>query len=151
MELSTLLHKDLIWLKCPGQNKLDLAFGLLDRITSHFGLEARKDEIRSLIVERENQGGTTLPSALAIPHARIPQFDGMMIGVAVPETPFHDNDQEVKMVALLLTSEENPQYYLSSLAAFAKLSMRETVFESLLTAATTDDFFHHFSAQGFRG
>lgn len=150
MKLSSLLNEDLIFLNASLSSKEQAISFLLGQSAKKFHFSAREKEIHSLVLAREALGGTTFPSSLAVPHARIPDFDDIIIAVALPKVPFHEGNVSVRMVTLLLTSESNPAVYLNTLSSFAKMSMNRELFELLLKPRSAREFIEIVDKQNYR-
>ena len=100
-----------------------------------------KDNVIKAVLDREALGGTVYPSGLAVPHARIPGFGDLIIGVCTPEKPFMKNDIEVRCVVIIITSLEVSNTYVQTLAALIRISADKTRFTSLCAAEDPDNFF----------
>ena len=140
MTLESLLNPHLIFLKTPLRSKEEAIHFLLERVVHYHRLQARRDELERLLQEREMLGGTTFPSKLCVPHARIPNFADMIVAVAVPTKGFLAEGMEVRLVVLLLTSEDNPKIYLNTLSSVAKISMKKDLMTALLTCRSPQAF-----------
>jgi mannitol/fructose-specific phosphotransferase system IIA component (Ntr-type) len=147
MTLESLLTPSLIFLGVPLTNKDQAIRFLLSRVVKRFSVGKRLEEFEKLIEERERLGGTTFPSRLFVPHARIPNFDDMIVALAVPREGFLSDGYEVRLVVLLLTSDAKPTIYLNTLSSFAKISMKKGVFEALLASKTPREVIRIVAAQ----
>ncbi len=140
MTLESLLNPHLIFLQTPLRSKEEAIHFLLEQVIRYHRLQGRRDELERLLQERETLGGTTFPSKLCVPHARIPQFADMIVAVAVPTKSFLAEGMEVRLVVLLLTSEDNPKIYLNTLSSVAKISMKKEVMAALLACRSPQAF-----------
>ncbi|GHV80094.1 hypothetical protein AGMMS49944_18850 [Spirochaetia bacterium] len=124
MKLSSLIHPDLVLLKRPGRTRdelLDEMIRELYRPGKRFPIPEKT--LRDVIADRENLGGTLLPSGLAIPHARLEDFDDFIIVIGIPTSPIQaEGEPATHMMALMLTSLSASTQYLNTLAALAKIS-----------------------------
>lgn len=95
-----------------------------------------RDEALSRVREREALGGTLLPTGVAIPHARLEEFEDLVIVPVVPRTAIGggENATPIRMVWLLLTSKTGSSLYLNALAAIAAIAKNEDFLASLLRA-----------------
>ncbi len=150
MTLQNLLNPHLIFLQAPLRSKEDAIKFLLDHVVRYYQLTERREEFARLIQERETLGGTTFPSKLCVPHARIPQFSDMIVAIAVPQKSFLAEGMEVKLVVLLLTSEDNPKLYLNTLSSVAKLSMKKELMAALLNCRSPKAFIRLVAEQNFQ-
>ncbi|NNM67137.1 MAG: PTS transporter subunit EIIA [Spirochaetales bacterium] len=147
MTLESLLTPSLIFLGVPLSNKEQAIRFLLSQVVKRFGLGKNFEEFQKLVEERERLGGTTFPSRLFVPHARIPNFDDMIVALAVPREGFLSDGYEVRLVVLLLTSDSKPTIYLNTLSSFAKISMKKGVFEALLACKRPREVLRIVAAQ----
>ncbi len=78
-------------------------------------------EVEKAVLERQALGGTTFPTGIAVPHARLSNFSDLLIGVCVPPIPLESEGQQVRMVVLMLTSKTDTTLYLNALGTFLKV------------------------------
>ncbi|GAB4222275.1 MAG: hypothetical protein Kow009_13990 [Spirochaetales bacterium] len=97
-------------------------------------------EVEKAVLERQALGGTTFPTGIAVPHARLAGFSDLLIGVCVPSTPLEVEGQQVRMVILMLTSKTESTLYLNALGAFLKLSQDASLFDALCRSGTASAF-----------
>ncbi len=140
MKLSSFLNEDLIIIHAQGDTKQELIEQLIGRVVSAFPSSLPVDVVRKSVGGRESLGGTTLPSGIAIPHARFDHFDDLIIAIAVPQKPFSDSGVDVSMVVLILTASNKPALYLNCLSAFARLSQDRVLWPKLLGARSSKEF-----------
>jgi PTS system nitrogen regulatory IIA component len=142
MKLSSLLNSGLVLLKRSCKTKDELIDELIQEIyRTRQNISISEKTVRSVITDRENLGGTLLPTGLAIPHARLPGFDDFIIAVGIPAEPIQTIgvDTPIRMMVLMLTSQGASTQYLNTLAAFGKIS-QGTVFSKLCGAVTPHRF-----------
>ena len=142
MTLSELLNKELVLPKIDCSSKDELIDTLVGRIYQEnpaFSIP-QKDVLNSIAI-REQIGGTLLPSGLSIPHARLKNYDGFIIALGTPKEALYCGEQQIRMMALMITSQSGIPWYLSALAAISKISRNSEYFSHLCAADTTDDFF----------
>ncbi|MDX9800363.1 MAG: CBS domain-containing protein [Spirochaetia bacterium] len=140
MKLSSLLRPDYILINSPARNKDDAITEILDNFRKHYKFNIENDYIEKTIKEREELGGTTFDSGIAIPHARLDNFDDILIGILVPEESFMDGKREVKSVVLILTSKTVSNIYLNTLASLIKISRDRNFYEELLLSQNGELF-----------
>lgn len=140
MKLSSLLDPDFIIAGKETGSKEEAINAILERFKDNYKFNIGIDYISSSIKERELLGGTTFPSGIAIPHARLDNFDDTLIGVLIPKTPVPDGNVGLSMVVLILTSKTVSNVYLNTLAALVKLSRDKEKFSYLTGAADSNDF-----------
>jgi len=141
MTLSELLDSKLILLKTPCESKDELIATLVERIYAA-GREvplAQKD-VLNIISMREKIGGTLLPSGLSIPHARLQNFEGFVLALATPAAPLFFESSQIRMMALMITSQSGAPWYLSVLAALTRISKNQEYFSRLCGADNPENF-----------
>jgi PTS system nitrogen regulatory IIA component len=143
MKLSSLINPELVLLKRPCKTRDELLDELI-RELYHGGQKVSIPEniLRGAITDRENLGGTLLPTGLAIPHARLDGFDDFILAVGIPASPIQGTAQgepPVRMMVLMLTSMSSSTQYLNTLASLAKIS-QGPLFSTLCGAANQNAF-----------
>ena len=105
MKLSSLLRPDYIIINSPARNKEEAIAEILVNFKKYYKFNIEQDYIERTIREREELGGTTFDTGIAIPHARLDNFDDILIGILLPQKSFMDGKREVRTVVLILTSK----------------------------------------------
>lgn len=141
MTLPELLDSKLVLPKIFCGSKDELIRKLADRVYAANGeFPFPQEDVLKIIYTREKIGGTLLPSGLAIPHARLKDFSGFLLALATPAEPIFDNGQQIRMMALMITSQTGAPWYLSTLAALTKISRKEEYFSRLCGAQDPENF-----------
>ncbi|MDR3341671.1 MAG: CBS domain-containing protein [Treponema sp.] len=141
MKLSSLLIPELVLLKKPGKTKEVLLDELIRSLyRTRQPIPVPEAEVRRAVLDREQLGETVFESGLAIPHARLPQFNDFFIVIGVPEVPVVYEHIPIRMMILMLTSQSGSTVYLNALAAFVKLSQDTELFARLCSVAEPQDF-----------
>ncbi|MDR0513237.1 MAG: PTS sugar transporter subunit IIA [Treponema sp.] len=141
MTLVELIKPDLVFTKAADTTKEDLIGKMVEGVyNAGLELPVSRQSLLETIDTREQIGGTLLPSGLAIPHARIKGYEGFVFAVATPANPLYQAGQEIRLVALMVTSQSGGPWYLETLAALAKISRDEEYFTRLLAAQTPENF-----------
>jgi len=143
MTLSELLKDEFIIPKSVCASKDELISKLLDRIyaTKH-ELPFLREEVLNSINIREQIGGTLLPSGLSVPHARLRDYDGIILAIGIPDQALFQGGHQIHMIALMITSQSGGQFYLPTLAALTKISRNRDFFSRLCGAGSSKDFFN---------
>ncbi|OHD19182.1 MAG: hypothetical protein A2086_16715 [Spirochaetes bacterium GWD1_27_9] len=134
MKLKSLLNPNFIKLNYEISSKEDAIHFLIDTIYKEYKFNCSKESIITALFQRETLGGTTFETGIAIPHARLDNFNDLVISICVPKKPIIDNGVEVKMVVLILTSKTASKTYLQTLSAFAQLSQNKELFDKITSA-----------------
>ncbi len=140
MKLHNLLSDEVIFLQREVSSKDEAIAILIQRVVEKYSFETDSKILVDAVHQRELLGGTSFPTGLAVPHARLDNFDDIIITVLVPKVPFMDGGIKVRMVALILTAQTKPTLYLNCLSALVKLSQKDDIFNSLITAKSSKDF-----------
>lgn len=140
MLLADLLQPSFIHLR----SDIDGKDAAIDHLLGHFlkssSVQLERVAVRAAIDAREALGGTVFPTGIAVPHARLADFDDLLIGVCVPARPVPVSGTPVRMIVLMLTSKAGSPVYLNTLAAWLKLSQDAALFGRLVGARTPHEF-----------
>ena len=135
MTLVELLKPELIFPKINCACKDGFIAELVDSIYDRCGeLPISREDLLKTINTRESIGGTLLPSGLFIPHARLKNFDDFVLAIATPAQPLFHAGLEIRLSAMMITSQTGRPWYLETLAALTKIS-RDTEFVTRLSGA----------------
>jgi PTS system nitrogen regulatory IIA component len=141
MQLSSLLTPGLVFLRRSYAGKEAMINDLVREVfRTRYKITCGEEEVKAAIRDRENLGGTVFPNGLAVPHARLENFDDILLIVCAPSPPVPFEDKQIRLMVLVLTGHATSSIYLNTLAAFARLSMDKDYFERLLAAATPQNF-----------
>jgi PTS system nitrogen regulatory IIA component len=144
MKLSSLIKPELVLIKKSCKNHDELCDELIAAIYKSQKLPLPIAVVKKGIAERELLGGTVHSTGIAVPHARLENFDDFIIAIGILETPLEiaqpDRTVSIRMMMLLLTSHSSSLLYLNTLAAFAKISKETEYFTRLCNAANPSDF-----------
>ena len=139
MKLSSLLNPDNIIIGSRVRTKEDAINEIYKEIEENYKFRMDTDLIKKAIQEREALGGTSFESGLAVPHARLDDFDDLLIGILIPESPVDDNGIKLEMIVLILTSKAVSNIYLNTLASFVKLSRNTDQFRQITAFKSGDE------------
>jgi PTS system nitrogen regulatory IIA component len=140
MTLSELLKPDLILPKVACSSKDDLIRKLVERVYSTGpALPFSQNDMLKTINVRELIGGTLLPSGLSVPHARLANFEDFILAFGFPEEPLLHEGLEIRMMALMITSQSGAPWYLTTLAVLTKISRDHEYLSCLCEAETPED------------
>jgi PTS system nitrogen regulatory IIA component len=141
MKLSSLLIPELVILKTSCKTKDELIDALIREIyRTRQPISLPEPYVRSAISDRENLGGTVFPTGLATPHARLENFQDLLIVIGVPVKPVVFEDIPIHIMALMLTSQSASPLYLNTLSAFIKLSQDTELVTRLCRSSNPQDF-----------
>jgi len=145
MKLISLINTNLVRV---GREEVDYQTAverLIDDISVHYRFSSDVSKIREAIWTRESLGGTIFETGIAIPHARLENFNDILIGIFLPKTPIPTTTYPVRIITLILTSQTESTLYLNTLAAFIKLSQRTDVFGPICDSRSPHEFMAHLT------
>jgi mannitol/fructose-specific phosphotransferase system IIA component (Ntr-type) len=141
MTLSELLKPEMALLKTACASKDELIEKLVKRVyDTGWKLPIPKEKLLETIYLREHIGGTVLPSGLSIPHARLNIFEDFIFAIGTPSEPLFHEGINIRLTAMMITSQSGAPWYLAVLAALTKLSRDEEYFSRLCGAENSGDF-----------
>ena len=141
MALSSLMDKDLVLLKTKSSSKEELILQLLTKVyDAGRGPPFPLNEVLGRIAMREEIGGTLLPSGLSVPHARLRGYEDFVLAMGTPEEPIIQNNIQIKLMSLMISSQSGGVHYLPTLAALTKLSRDRAYFSRLCSTEGAEDF-----------
>ncbi|NNM54975.1 MAG: CBS domain-containing protein [Spirochaetales bacterium] len=140
MKLHDLLNEAWILLDRPIASKEEGISLLVKTFLAQKPFRRTSKDLESLLSDREALGGTTFPTGIAVPHARLEELDDVIILILRPSQPLPDPVAPIRLITLMLVSQGKPGRYLNALAGFLKLSQKSEVFEALLAAPNAGEF-----------
>lgn len=146
MKLVSLINTNLIRIGREDWDYQTAVDRLIDDLYGHYRFDIIVSKIREAIWARESLGGTVFETGIAIPHARLENFDDILIGIFLPKSEIQTTTHPVRMITLILTSQTESSLYLNTLAAFIKLSQRGEMFKRLCESRTPHDFIAQLSS-----
>ena len=140
MSLHNLLVSSLILPKVECDSKNQLISLLADRIYDYgISLPVNKSSLVKIIHTREEVGGTLLPSGLSVPHARLKDYNDFVIAIGIPAKPVFSEGLQIRMMALMISSNTGGPHYLKSLAELTKISRNKDEFFRLCSAESPEE------------
>ena len=141
MTLTELIKPELVLPKITCASKDELIAKLVEQIYDTNGeLPLSREDLLKIIDKREQIGGTLLPSGLSIPHARLENFENFIFTLGTPAEPLFHEGQQVRLAAMMITSQPGGPWYLPVLAALTKISKDEEYFSRLCGAENPENF-----------
>ena len=150
MKLSSLLNSDLIIFQDSLKNRNEAIDILAEMISKHLDREVKKEIIISAVEEREQLADTALGNGICIPHARIADFQDIIIAAMVPGTPIEEPERKIKMIFLILTSKTSSNLYLQTLSSIAQIASDTELADRLLRSGNPDSFISVISDSGIK-
>jgi PTS system nitrogen regulatory IIA component len=133
MQLISLLDSKLIYFEEQSLPKEDVYRKLVAKICSFYKLPDCGTRLFNLIMKREAEATTVYPTGLAIPHIRLDGFNDTVIGICIPRKPIIDEEQEIKLIVLIITDNSSAKLYLNIVADLVRLSKNDKLFNQILS------------------
>jgi len=153
MEFIKHLSPAQILLSVEARDKWDVIDRMLDAILEHPICKRQSEyvleHIREFVVQREHDSATYMGNEIALPHARIKNFRGAAICIAVLKNAirWEDGEASVKVVFMVLASEENPTVILKTMSALAQLLTDEETKQRFFTETNPEALYEYLSAK----
>lgn len=131
MKFSNYLDSNLIFTDVKGSSMEEIIKEMVEKIASkEKSVNLRKDEITSAVIKREQEISTAIGKGVAIPHARIENFNDFIVAVGVVETPFRAkveasaSKDTVELVFLIISDVLKNKNILKIMSAVSKLVIK---------------------------
>lgn len=131
MKFSNYLDSSLIFTDVKGASMEEIIKEMVEKIASkEKSVNLRKDEITSAVIKREQEISTAIGKGVAIPHARIENFNDFIVAVGVVETPFRAkveasaSKDTVELVFLIISDVLKNKNILKIMSAVSKLVIK---------------------------
>lgn len=131
MKFSSYLDSNLIFADVKGSSMEEVIKEMVEKIASkEKNVNLRKDEITSAVIKREQEISTAIGKGVAIPHARIENFNDFIVAVGVVETPFRAkveasaSKDTVELVFLIISDVLKNKNILKIMSAVSKLVIK---------------------------
>ncbi len=142
MQLISLLDPKLIYFEEGAASKNEIFHSLVQKICKAYKLPECGNELYEKVLKREAESSTVYPTGLAVPHIRIENFNDTVIGVCIPRKPIVDNEQEIKVVCLIITDKSSTKLYLNLVAAVMRISKDTALMQNILSQKDGHGVFH---------
>lgn len=149
MKLHNLLSEPLILLDRPAKSKEEAIQILVKAVQARYPFPLKPEEIQKAVLAREALGGTSFPTGIAVPHARLEFLDDIVVAVLRPTDPLPDPVAPIRLVVLMLTSQNKPAIYLNSLSSILKFSQKTEPYERALAATSAREFLDLVAAEDY--
>ncbi|GMO69935.1 MAG: hypothetical protein Ta2A_18420 [Treponemataceae bacterium] len=145
MKLSSLVNPELVLIKKTADRD-ELQNELIKAVCRVHKDVLNEAVVRRAVSERSELCGTVFKTGIAIPHARLADFNDVIVAVGIVEKPFPACDEkggvpvDVRMMVLLLTAQGESSLYLNTLSAFAAISRDGDFFGTLCAVQNPNAF-----------
>ena len=143
MKLSDLLSSDTIISELKNTTKQ----GVIEEISSVIATaypNFNKNEISTVLIEREKLGSTGIENGVAIPHAKLKDLDRIIVAFARSKegVDFQSHDKKPShLFFTLLAPDSSAGIHLKTLACISKLLKETTIRDKLMQARDSDDIY----------
>ncbi|MEG1978858.1 MAG: CBS domain-containing protein, partial [Cetobacterium sp.] len=113
-----------------GNNMNELIEDLLDKvIKNNQSLKLDKREIKKAVLKREEEASTYLGYGVALPHARLENFEDILVAIGFLEKPIKvknlsNNEEDLKVVILVLADVLKGKKILKIMSGISKLALK---------------------------
>jgi PTS system nitrogen regulatory IIA component len=134
------MKPELIITRAVCVSKDELIVSLIERIYgSGAEVPIPQNDLSDAVLLREKIGGTILPSGLAVPHARLPAYEGFILTLGAPSKPIFHEGFQIRLMALMISSQSGGPYYLPAIAALTRISRDSDFLSRLCKAENPED------------
>lgn len=146
MTLLEALDKDLVKVPLTAADGRGAVEELVSLYAGKVGLPAKeRDDMLSLVMDREKLGSTAMENGIAIPHARIEGLKASAIVIGISRLPIPFGGKEgTRIFFLVLAPAENPTEHIQILSSIARVCSSDLFVRMLQGAKTKDDVFQLF-------
>jgi PTS system nitrogen regulatory IIA component len=140
MEMKDIIKPDLIIDDVSSTDKNDVIGELVDKLNSYLGID-NNNNIKQILIDREEMGSTGIGDHIAIPHAKVNGIKGLVsvFGRSKKGIEFRSLDgKPVYLLCLLLSDEQSTNELLSALSQVSRLLLNKDVRENLINAEDKD-------------
>ncbi|WP_300357174.1 PTS sugar transporter subunit IIA [Fusobacterium sp.] len=131
MKFSNYLDSKLIFTDVKGTSMEEVIKEMIEKIASkEKNVNLRKEEITACVIKREEEISTAIGNGVAIPHARIENFNDFIVAVGVVEVPFKAkvggsaSKDAVELVFLIISDILKNKNILKIMSAVSKLVIK---------------------------
>ncbi len=149
MKLHNLLSEPLVLLDRQVHTKDEAIQVLIKAVQSRYPFPLKSEGLVNAVLERERLGGTSFPTGIAVPHARLDFLNDIVVAVLRPAKPIPDPVAPIRLVVLMLTNQDKPAVYLNSLSSILKFSQKTEAFERAIHAGTPKEFIELIAAEDY--
>ena len=145
MKLHSYLYPLFIFSNVEGNSKEEIFQNLIKHI-SKLDADCAKieKELTNKILERERNLTTAIGNGVALPHVRMRNYDDVLIAIAFPKNPplsltVEDEEEQIKVVFLIITSDKKSTLMLQLLSGLTKLSRDSNLIGKLSANSSAEE------------
>jgi len=141
MDVAALMHPDTVKVPLEAFDKEEAIAELVELLVRS-GKIADRDATVQALLDREAKGSTGIGGGIALPHAKSPEIDGVVMAVGVsPDGIEFDavDDEPVHLVFLVVAEADNPEPNVQTLASIGCLMGEPGVYAEMCRARSASD------------
>jgi PTS system nitrogen regulatory IIA component len=136
MKIQKLIEPEKIYLDLAARDVESVLDSVAGPLAEDLGLD--REEVVTLLLERERLGSTSVGDGFAIPHCKVGGLDEIVLALGrfstgVPFGP--DNSDPVRFVFVVLSPNDQPAAHLQALSQIARVLKRKELRSGLMEAA----------------
>ena len=123
---------------------------LLGQLACHRGI-GNVQEAYGAVLERENEMSTIVGPGIAMPHARLPAIDNIVVGVATSKKGIvyaRGVDNPIRLIILTLAPKASPGAYLQTISSVAKICQDPNTADVVAQLPTPEKVWKFFDRGG---
>lgn len=131
MKLSSYLSEKVIIPNIRGNSIEELSEDLLDKVIENKkSLKSEKETILKAVLKREEEASTYLGYGIALPHARLEDFDDILIAIGILENPIKvknlsNIEEELDLIILVIADVLKSKKILKIMSGISKLAIKK--------------------------
>lgn len=139
MKLSSFLDSKLIFVDLDAGSNEELIDKMVDKIAQKDeNITDMKNEIKESVQKREKELTTAMGNNILIPHARVQNFNDIVIGISIIKTPYSVKtaimqDDKIKVAFMIIAGQTKNKLLLKIMAAISKLTQIKGKIEEICT------------------
>ncbi|MCH9632880.1 MAG: PTS system fructose-specific EIIABC component [Chlamydiae bacterium] len=129
------------------KNRNEAISKLTDCLVSCYNLEESKDEFLQAVLEREKVASTGIGVGVAIPHAKLSEFDDFFVAIGILKTGINWNSMDnvdVKLIFLIAGPDDKQCDYLNLLSQLTIVLRDEEVRKKILSYSSPKQIIETF-------
>lgn len=145
MKLANYFDKELIFINVKGNTQEEVIKNMVEHIASKEDIVLNsKEEIKKAIIKRENEISTAIGMGVAVPHARIQNFNDFIVAVGLLETPIEVQVEgllekdKVKVVFLVISDILKNKNMLKIMGGISKIALKKPEYLEKIKNAKTE-------------
>lgn len=143
MLLSEFFHSDMVWPNLTAKNKSEAILELAKNIAGHLPY-LNSEDVEMVLTNREKLGSTGIQDGIAIPHAKLPGLDKIVLafGRSKEGVDFQALDKKpTHLFFVLLAPEHATAVHLKILARLSRILKESSFCDKLLSAKNSVDIY----------